>query len=85
MRGVVVTLVASLATFCVVQDRMTADGARRYVRMQREAMAANTPANVTVDEVMTPATREGVTTGLLSAVGILLTGFLVVVLWSTRD
>ena len=73
MRGIVITLVAALAVFCVVQDTITAAGARRYVRMQRNTGAASAPL-VKVDDVMTPAIREGVRTGLLSAGGVIVVG-----------
>ena len=66
-RGIVFTLIAALAVFCVVQDKVTAGGARRYVRIQREAMAAHGSPAVTVDEIMAPAIRAGVRDGLLSA------------------
>ena len=53
------TIVAALLVFCVVQDRVTAAGARRYVSQQREALAGRGRA-VTIDEVMTPAVRSSV-------------------------
>jgi hypothetical protein len=74
VRGVVVTVVVALAVFCVVQDNITANGARRYVRIHREAVASGASATVTVDEVMTPAIRRGVVAGLLSAGGVLVVG-----------
>jgi hypothetical protein len=59
-------LLLGLAAFCVVQDRVTAEGARRYVRQQRAAENGNGVAPP-VDDVMRPAiaasVREGATWG----------------------
>ena len=56
-------LIAGFATFCVVQDRVTAAGARRYVEMQRAAFAgAGRP--VTIDEIMGPALTQSVWRGV---------------------
>jgi hypothetical protein len=60
------TLVAAVAVFCVVQDRVTAEGARRYVSLQREALAGR-GRPVTVDEVMQPAIDRSVRLGLISS------------------
>jgi hypothetical protein len=60
------TLVAAVAVFCVVQDRVTAEGARRYVALQREALAGR-GRPVTVDEVMQPAIDRSVRLGLISS------------------
>ena len=59
----VATALLASATFCVVQDRVTAAGARRYVRLQRAAMADGGPL-VTIDEVMRPAIDRSVRQGL---------------------
>ena len=59
----VATALLASATFCVVQDRVTAAGARRYVRLQRTAMADGGPL-VTIDEVMRPAIDRSVRQGL---------------------
>lgn len=74
MRGIIITLVAAVATFCVVQDRITAAGARRYVQIERDAAAAHGAATVTVDDVMTPAIHAGVRDGLLSAAAVVVAG-----------
>ena len=60
------TLAAALVVFCIVQDRVTAAGARRYVALQRAALAGQGPA-VTIDEVMQPAIARSVRLGLLSS------------------
>ena len=63
-RVVVFTFVAALVVFCIVQDRLTAAGAREYVRLQRAAIAGTGPA-VTVDAIMKPAVRRSVQEALL--------------------
>jgi hypothetical protein len=60
------TVAAALATFCVVQDRVTAEGARRYVALQKEALAGGGRL-VTVDDVMRPAVDRSVRLALLSS------------------
>src|ERR1051325_6547640 len=60
----VATAVAALVVFAVVQDRVTAEGARRYVALQRDAIAGRGQP-VTVDEIMQPAIRHSVQQGLL--------------------
>lgn len=67
------TLAAALAVFCIVQDRVTADGARRYVAEQKAA-AAGQGRPVTIDEVMRPAIDRSVRvalgwSGAVAAVG----------------
>jgi hypothetical protein len=61
-----VTLLAALVVFCGVQDRVTAEGARRYVALQRESIAAGAPP-VAIDAVVKPAVRRSVEQGLLWA------------------
>jgi hypothetical protein len=60
----VVTALAALVVFAVVQDRVTAAGARRYVALQRDAIAGRGQP-VTVEEIMRPAIRRSVQQGLL--------------------
>ncbi len=79
---VVLTLLAALVVFCVVQDRITAAGAREYVRLQRAG------APVTVDDVMKPAVRRSVRQALLWSalvVGSGLTGAAIVARRSRRE
>ena len=69
-----VTLMAALVVFCGVQDRITAAGARRYVALQRDALAAGAPP-VTIDAVVKPAVRRSVEqallwTGVVGAAGL---------------
>ena len=61
---VIITALLALAVFAVVQDRVTAAGARRYVALQRDALAGRGPA-VTIDQIMRPAIQRSVQQGLL--------------------
>jgi hypothetical protein len=67
------TFVAALAVFCIVQDRVTAAGARRYVALQKDALAGRGRL-VTIDEIMQPAIDRSVRDGLLAASGVLVVG-----------
>jgi hypothetical protein len=55
---------AAILVFAVVQDRVTAAGARRFVALQRLALASGSPP-IAVDEVMRPAIRQSVERGAL--------------------
>ena len=70
---VIVTALAAFGVFCVVQDRVTAAGARRYAALQRDALAGRGRA-VTIDEIMRPAVAESVHEGLLWGGGVLVGG-----------
>jgi hypothetical protein len=61
-----VTAAASLVVFCIVQDRVTAEGAREYVALQRAALAGRGRL-VTIDEVMQPAIDRSVRLALISS------------------
>ena len=76
-----VTGVLALAVFCIVQDRITADGARRYVALQREALAGR-GNRVTIEEIMRPAIERSVRLGLLAAGGVVAVGGLLA--WRRR-
>ena len=67
------SLLVALAVFCGVQDRITAAGARRYVAVQRDALAGRRPV-VTIDAVMRPAIARGVSQGLIWGAVALATG-----------
>jgi hypothetical protein len=58
-----ITALVALVVFAVVQDRVTAAGARRYVAIQRDALAGRAQP-VTVDEIMRPAIERSVQQGL---------------------
>ena len=59
------TFGVAAVVFCVVQDRVTATGARQYVTLQDAALATGS-APVSIDDVMKPAVRRGVRQGALS-------------------
>jgi hypothetical protein len=61
---VLFSLLAAVVVFAVVQDRVTAAGARRFVTLQRAALASGGPT-VAVDDVMQPAIRQSVEQGML--------------------
>jgi hypothetical protein len=69
----IVTCALAIATFAVVQDRVTAAGARHYAAMSRDAVARRT-AGVTIESVMAPAIRSSVQWGAASAGLVLLVG-----------
>jgi len=70
------TALAALVVFAVVQDRVTAAGARRYVAIQRDALAGRAQP-VTVDEIMRPAVERSLQQGLTWS-GLVLAGGLTV-------
>jgi hypothetical protein len=70
---VVFSFVAALVVFCIVQDRVTAAGAKRYGEMALAAIARHEPVTP-VDAVMRPAIRRSVRLGLLSAGAVLIVG-----------
>jgi len=67
------SLVAGFATFCVVQDRVTAAGARRYVALQRAAIDGR-GRPVTIDEIMRPTLEQSVWRGVEWGGGVALVG-----------
>jgi hypothetical protein len=70
-----VTFVAALVVFAAVQDRVTASGAREYVRAQRAALAGRgTP--VTIDQVVAPAVRRSVRDALAASGAVAIIGVL---------
>jgi hypothetical protein len=76
-RGILIlTVIAAVATFAVVQDRVTAAGARRYVALQRSALAGAAEP-VSIDEVVRPAVRRSVWYGALSGTAVLVAGLAV--------
>jgi hypothetical protein len=73
-RGILIaTVLVAVVVFAVIQDRVTAAGARRYVALQRAALAGRGPA-VTVDEIMRPAVAQSVREGLLWGGVVLVSG-----------
>jgi hypothetical protein len=78
---IAITFALAFAVFCIVQDRITAEGARRYVTLQREALAGRGPY-VTIEEIMQPAIDRSVRGGLLAAGGVVVIGGLLA--WRQR-
>ena len=70
---VLATCFAALVVFAVVQDRITAAGARRYVTLQRDSLAGRGQP-VTIDDVMGPAINRSVQQGALWGGLVLVTG-----------
>jgi len=68
-----VTALAAVVVFAIVQDRVTAAGVRRYVVLQRAALAGRGQL-VTVDQVMRPAIAQSVQQGLLWGGVVLVAG-----------
>jgi hypothetical protein len=64
---------AALTVFCVVQDRVTATGARQYVALQRDAFAGRGEP-VTIDAILRPAVARSVTLASLSSGAVLAAG-----------
>ena len=77
LRVLLLTLVIAVGVFAVVQDRITASGARSYVAQQRDRAAAGEPP-VAVAEVMEPAIARSTRIASLAAAGVLLAGGLAV-------
>ena len=70
------TLVLAVGVFAVVQDRITAAGARSYVAEQRARIAAGQPS-IAVADVMEPAIARSAGIASLSAAGVLAAGIAV--------
>jgi hypothetical protein len=72
-RLVVLTFLAALVMFCIVQDRVTAAGASRYALQALAAIDQHQPV-APIDSVMRPAVRRSVALGLASAGAVLVAG-----------
>ena len=70
-----VTFIAALMVFAIVQDRVTAAAARRYVAGQRAALASGAPP-LNVDDIMRPAIAESVREALAWSGGVVVIGLL---------
>ena len=69
----VLTVVAALVAFCIVQDRITAAGASRYALAALAAIDHHQPV-APIDSVMRPAIRRSVRLGLVAAGVVLASG-----------
>ena len=78
------TFVAALIVFAVVQDRVTASGARQYVALQRSALAQG-GAPVSIEDVMAPAGRRSFRDALMWSGGVMLIGVLGSRFWVPRS
>ena len=70
---ILITCALAVVVFAVVQDRVTAAGARRYVAISRTAPATGA-GHITIESVMTPAIRSSVLWGAGSAALVILAG-----------
>ena len=83
-RGILIaTALVAVVVFAVIQDRVTAAGARRYVALQRAALAGRGSA-VTVDEIMRPAIAQSVHEGLLWGGVVLVSGVAIAAVVAAR-
>jgi hypothetical protein len=73
-----VTLASAVTVFAVIQDRVTAAGARRYVTLQRARIAAG-ESPVGVDDVMRPVIQRSMLQAGLWSSAVLLTGLVVTI------
>ena len=80
----VITALAAVVVFAVVQDRVTAAGARRYVALQRDALAGRGQL-VPVDRIMRPAIARSVQQGLMWGGVVLVAGVSLAGVMSTRQ
>jgi len=79
----VITAIAAVVVFAIVQDRVTAAGARRYVMLQRDALAGRGQL-VTVDQIMRPAVARSVREGVMWGGVVLVAGLGLAGVTSTR-
>jgi hypothetical protein len=79
-RAVLFSFLAGLVVFCVVQDRVTAAGARRYVALQRAASASAERAPG-IEAVMRPVIRRSAEQGLLWGGVAMMAGLATAVVW----
>ena len=68
-----ITAAVAILTFAVVQDRVTAAGARHYVALQRSALAGQ-GSPVAIDSVVRPVVRQSVRQGLVWSTVVLVFG-----------
>ena len=80
----VITAIAAVVVFAVVQDRVTAAGARRYAALQRDALAGRGQL-VTVEQIMRPAIARSVQQGLMWGGVVLVAGVGLAGMVSTRQ
>ena len=69
----VIAAILAVVVFSVVQDRVTAGGARQYAELQRAAIEGRGD-RVTVDQVMRPAVRRSVTQASMWSAVVMVAG-----------
>ena len=69
----VLTCIAAVAVFAVIQDRITVSGVGRYIATYQESVAAKRPPS-TIDDVMRPAVARSVRQGALWSGATLIAG-----------
>jgi hypothetical protein len=79
-----IAVVLAAVVFSIVQDRLTAAGARQYVDLQRAA-AEGRRSPVTVDEIMKPAVRRSVAQASLWSAVVMVAGAAVAFAIRDRD
>ena len=79
-----ITIAMAVVVFLIVQDRVTAAGARRYVAQQRDARATSRVAP-TIDQVMAPAIHRSVQQGALWSGLVLVAGCSCAAVLSRRE
>ena len=82
LAGLVV--LASLITFCVVQDAETSAGVGRYLDAQRLSAAGQAP-HVTIDEIMGPANRLAVRDGTAWSGRVAMAGLIGILVYRRRS
>lgn len=88
MRGsrtvLAIAVIVAAAVFCIVQDRVTAAGARQYVELQRAA-AEGQRSPVTVDDIMKPAVRRSVAQASIWSAVVMVVGTIAAFAVRDRD
>jgi hypothetical protein len=82
-RLVGLVVLASLLTFCLVQDAETSAGVGRYLDAQRLANAGQGP-RVTIDEIMVPANRLAAREGLAWSGRVAMAGLIGILVYRRR-
>ena len=80
----VATALLAVVVFAIVQDRITAAGARRYATLQRDALAGRGQL-VTIDQIMRPAIARSVQQGLMWGGVVVIAGVALARMVSTRQ
>jgi hypothetical protein len=82
LAGLVV--LASLITFCLVQDAETSAGVGRYLEAHRLSAAGHAP-RVTIDEIMVPANRLALREGMAWSGRVAMVGLIAILVYRRRS